>query len=156
MVRTLFFCINILHNLSVLEVRPEFTGTVAIKSGRHPILETFHPAGTLVSNDVYCDDSSSFQIIQGPKYTYYSMRWNLVGVIDFFAFFSMSGTGCEYLSFQYLRLKTFLFFRKKYISKADRPFNGHGHVWMFCSCGICQFSVRVQLKTLFLRSFDSF
>ncbi|KIJ98256.1 hypothetical protein K443DRAFT_104257 [Laccaria amethystina LaAM-08-1] len=56
-------CFGTFNNL-----RPEFTGTLAIKSGRHPIMETFHPAGNLVSNDVYCDDSSSFQIIQGPKY----------------------------------------------------------------------------------------
>ena len=49
-------------------VRPEFTGTLAIKAGRHPILETVQSAGTLVPNDVYCCDSSSFQIIQGPKY----------------------------------------------------------------------------------------
>lgn len=56
------------RNMNILAVRPEFTGTLAIKSGRHPIMETFYHAGTLVSNDVYCDDSSSFQIIQGPKY----------------------------------------------------------------------------------------
>ncbi|KAJ7756277.1 muts domain V-domain-containing protein [Mycena metata] len=49
-------------------IRPEFTGTLAIKSGRHPILETIKSAGTLVPNDVYCDDSSSFQIVQGPKH----------------------------------------------------------------------------------------
>lgn len=49
-------------------VRPEFTGTLAIKSGRHPILETMQATGSLIPNDVYCDDSSSFQIIQGPKY----------------------------------------------------------------------------------------
>ncbi|KAF4623673.1 hypothetical protein D9613_001515 [Agrocybe pediades] len=48
-------------------IRPEFTGTLAIKGGRHPILETVQSAGTLVPNDVYCDDSSSFQIIQGPN-----------------------------------------------------------------------------------------
>ena len=48
-------------------VRPEFTGTLAIKSGRHPVLEVVQPAGSLVANDVYCDGSSSFQIIQGPK-----------------------------------------------------------------------------------------
>jgi hypothetical protein len=47
-------------------VRPEFTGTLAIKSGRHPILETIQSAGTLVPNDVFANDSSSFQIIQGP------------------------------------------------------------------------------------------
>ena len=50
-----------------LAVRPEFTGTLAIKGGRHPILEIVQTAGTLVANDVYCDASSSFQIIQGPK-----------------------------------------------------------------------------------------
>ena len=49
-------------------VRPEFTGTLAIKSGRHPILETVQAAGALVPNDVYCCESSSFQIVQGPKY----------------------------------------------------------------------------------------
>ncbi|KAJ7938405.1 muts domain V-domain-containing protein [Mycena leptocephala] len=48
-------------------IRPEFTGTLAIKSGRHPILETIKSAGSLVPNDVYCDDSSSFQIVQGPN-----------------------------------------------------------------------------------------
>uniref|UniRef100_A0A8H7Y6N1 DNA mismatch repair proteins mutS family domain-containing protein n=1 Tax=Psilocybe cubensis TaxID=181762 RepID=A0A8H7Y6N1_PSICU len=52
---------------SISKLRPEFTGTLAIKSGRHPILETVQSAGSLVPNDVYCDDSSSFQIIQGPK-----------------------------------------------------------------------------------------
>ena len=49
-------------------VRPEFTGTLAIKAGRHPILETVQSAGTLVPNDVYCCESSCFQIVQGPKY----------------------------------------------------------------------------------------
>jgi hypothetical protein len=35
--------------------------------GGIPFLETIKSAGTLVPNDVYCDDSSSFQIVQGPK-----------------------------------------------------------------------------------------
>jgi DNA mismatch repair ATPase MutS len=48
-------------------VRPEFTGTLAIKSGRHPILENVKAAGTVVPNDVYCSDAAYFQIIQGPK-----------------------------------------------------------------------------------------
>ncbi|KAL1749149.1 muts domain V-domain-containing protein [Schizophyllum fasciatum] len=48
-------------------IRPEFTGTLAIKSGKHPILETIQAAGSVVPNDVYCDDSSCFQIIQGPN-----------------------------------------------------------------------------------------
>ncbi|KAK0440784.1 muts domain V-domain-containing protein [Armillaria borealis] len=48
-------------------IRPEFTGTLAVKAGKHPILETLRTMGTLVPNDVYCDDSSSFQIVQGPN-----------------------------------------------------------------------------------------
>lgn len=57
------------HFLSFMlnSARPEFTGTLAIKGGRHPILETVQSAGTTVPNDVYCCDSSAFQIIQGPK-----------------------------------------------------------------------------------------
>ncbi|KZT09019.1 uncharacterized protein LAESUDRAFT_742230 [Laetiporus sulphureus 93-53] len=50
-------------------LRPEFTGTLAIKAGRHPVLEGVTAAGTLVPNDVYCCEASSFQIIQG-KSTY--------------------------------------------------------------------------------------
>lgn len=48
-------------------VRPEFTDTLAIKSGRHPVLETVQSTGTLVSNDIYCSDAARFHIVQGPK-----------------------------------------------------------------------------------------
>jgi DNA mismatch repair protein MSH4 len=48
-------------------VRPEFTGTLAIKAGRHPVLGIIKTAGALVPNDTYCCDSSSFQLIRGPK-----------------------------------------------------------------------------------------
>lgn len=48
-------------------VRPEFTGTLAIKAGRHPILSVIKTAGALVPNDTYCSDSSKFQLIRGPK-----------------------------------------------------------------------------------------
>lgn len=65
---TLIRVIN--FGLMMMIVRPEFTGTLAIKSGRHPILETMQASGSLIPNDVYCDDSSSFQIIQGPKYVH--------------------------------------------------------------------------------------
>ena len=49
------------------QVRPEFTGTLAIKSGRHPVLEIVQTAGNVVANDVYCCQSASFQLIMGPK-----------------------------------------------------------------------------------------
>ncbi|KAF8639396.1 hypothetical protein AX17_001521 [Amanita inopinata Kibby_2008] len=48
-------------------VRPEFTGTLAIKAGRHPVLEIVQSAGTVIANDAYCDNSSTFQIIHGPN-----------------------------------------------------------------------------------------
>ncbi|EMD41395.1 hypothetical protein CERSUDRAFT_41819 [Gelatoporia subvermispora B] len=43
--------------------RPEFTGTLAIKAGRHPVLENVQAAGSVVANDVYCCDASSFQVV---------------------------------------------------------------------------------------------
>ncbi|KAJ7271034.1 muts domain V-domain-containing protein [Mycena rebaudengoi] len=66
-------------------VRPEFTGTLAIKSGRHPVLETITSAGTLVPNDVYCDDSSSFQIVQGPNMSGKSTYLRQVGLLTVLA-----------------------------------------------------------------------
>ncbi|KAI0717509.1 muts domain V-domain-containing protein [Cerioporus squamosus] len=47
--------------------RPEFTGTLAIKGGRHPVLECVQSAGATVPNDVFCCEASSFQIVQGPN-----------------------------------------------------------------------------------------
>ncbi|PPQ98977.1 hypothetical protein CVT24_003473 [Panaeolus cyanescens] len=80
-------------------VRPEFTGTLAIKSGRHPILEAVKSVGTLVPNDVYCDDSSSFQIIQGPNMSGKSTYLRQTGLLAI-----MAMCGCfvpaEYASFR--------------------------------------------------------
>ncbi|KAF9482407.1 hypothetical protein BDN70DRAFT_853443 [Pholiota conissans] len=80
-------------------VRPEFTGTLAIKSGRHPILETIQSKGTLVPNDVYCDDSSSFQLIQGPNMSGKSTYLRQIGLLTL-----MAMCGCfvpaEYASFR--------------------------------------------------------
>ncbi|KIM81717.1 hypothetical protein PILCRDRAFT_97607 [Piloderma croceum F 1598] len=56
-------------------IRPEFTGTLAVKAGRHPVLESVQSAGTLVPNDAYCCESSSFQIVQGPKFNVYLMSF---------------------------------------------------------------------------------
>lgn len=45
-------------------VRPEFTNTLGIKSGRHPLREKFHKT-RYVPNDVYASTESRFQIITG-------------------------------------------------------------------------------------------
>ncbi|GAW02763.1 like protein [Lentinula edodes] len=80
-------------------VRPEFTGTLAVKSGRHPILETVQSAGTLVPNDIYCDDSSSFQIIQGPNMSGKSTYLRQVGLLSVMAMCG-SFVPAEYASFR--------------------------------------------------------
>ncbi|KII94447.1 hypothetical protein PLICRDRAFT_428887 [Plicaturopsis crispa FD-325 SS-3] len=86
---------SIMHNY----VRPEFTGTLAIKSGRHPVLECVQSAGTMVPNDVYCCDSSSFQIIQGPNMSGKSTYLRQIGLLV-----NMAMCGCfvpaEYASFR--------------------------------------------------------
>ena len=58
------------------QARPEFTGTLAIKGGRHPVLENVQFAGATVPNDVYCCEASTFQIVQGPKYVGFVLRTN--------------------------------------------------------------------------------
>ncbi|KAM9842952.1 mutS protein homolog 4 [Aulostomus maculatus] len=47
-------------------VRPEFTDTLAIKQGRHPILERM-TGQQLVSNNSYISEGSNFIIITGPN-----------------------------------------------------------------------------------------
>eukprot|EP00126_Sphaerothecum_destruens_P003476 Sdes_comp17227_c0_seq1m6406 len=47
-------------------VRPEFTGVIAIKAGRHPIQEKLRPS-SYVPNDIFMSDSCKFQIITGPN-----------------------------------------------------------------------------------------
>ncbi|XP_061751268.1 mutS protein homolog 4 isoform X1 [Nerophis ophidion] len=47
-------------------VRPEFTDTLAIKQGRHPILERM-ARQQLVSNNCYVSEGSNFVIITGPN-----------------------------------------------------------------------------------------
>ncbi|THG99004.1 hypothetical protein EW026_g3280 [Hermanssonia centrifuga] len=80
-------------------VRPEFTGTLAIKAGRHPILEGVQSAGTLVPNDVYCCETSCFQIVQGPNMSGKSTYLRQIGLL---AVMAMSGCfiPAEYGSFR--------------------------------------------------------
>ncbi|KAF9131365.1 MutS protein msh4 [Mortierella sp. 14UC] len=47
-------------------IRPEFTDTLVIKQGRHPILEKIS-LSAFVSNDTYAGSANTFQIITGPN-----------------------------------------------------------------------------------------
>ncbi|KAH7337743.1 muts domain V-domain-containing protein [Rhizoctonia solani] len=86
---------SILHNYT----RPEFTGTLAIKAGRHPVLETVQVAGNFVPNDTYACDGSSFQIIEGPNMSGKSTYLRQIGTLAI-----MAMCGCfvpaEYASFR--------------------------------------------------------
>ncbi|CCM03700.1 uncharacterized protein FIBRA_05846 [Fibroporia radiculosa] len=80
-------------------LRPEFTGTLAIKAGRHPVLESVQAAGTLVPNDAYCCEASSFQVVQGPNMSGKSTYLRQIGLLT-----TMAMCGCfipaEYGSFR--------------------------------------------------------
>ncbi|KAH9036606.1 muts domain V-domain-containing protein [Lactarius pseudohatsudake] len=80
-------------------VRPEFTSTLAIKSGRHPILENVQSVGMLVPNDVYGSDCTAFQILQGPNMSGKSTYLRQIGLLTV-----MAQCGCfvpaEYASFR--------------------------------------------------------
>ncbi|KAF9505616.1 hypothetical protein BS47DRAFT_1322283 [Hydnum rufescens UP504] len=90
-----FSHVAILHSY----VRPEFTGTLAIKAGRHPILENLQSAGTFVANDTYACESSTFQIVQGPNMSGKSTYLRQLGLLTV-----MATCGCfvpaEYASFR--------------------------------------------------------
>ena len=45
---------------------PEFTGTIAIKNGKHPIKFYLDP-DTFVANDVFSDAETTFLLITGPN-----------------------------------------------------------------------------------------
>lgn len=55
-----------LISLLCLQVRPEFTDTLAIKNGRHPILERM-VGHQPVSNNSYISGGINFVIITGPN-----------------------------------------------------------------------------------------
>ncbi|KAK1793600.1 hypothetical protein P4O66_011973, partial [Electrophorus voltai] len=59
--------LSLAHACTVSDyVRPEFTDTLAIKQGRHPILERI-TAQQAISNNSYISEGSNFVIITGPN-----------------------------------------------------------------------------------------
>ncbi|KAG1463735.1 hypothetical protein G6F46_001738 [Rhizopus delemar] len=86
------------NRLSYNYIRPDFSGTLAIKSGRHPILDhilTF----PLVPNDTFASLSSSFQIITGPNMSGKSTYLRQVALLNIMAHIG-SFVPAEYASFR--------------------------------------------------------
>ena len=50
------------------KVRPEFTNVLAIKDGRHPILDSI-PGLPVTPNPTYCADGLHFQILSGHNHS---------------------------------------------------------------------------------------
>ncbi|KAL9651788.1 hypothetical protein ABK040_014433 [Willaertia magna] len=65
----MLFSFATLVTLSNNYIRPEFTdeGPIAIKSGRHPVLEKTISGGSYVSNDTYLSESGNLHIITGAN-----------------------------------------------------------------------------------------
>ncbi|KAG8905973.1 MutS protein msh4 [Tulasnella sp. 403] len=79
--------------------RPEFTGTLAVKGGRHPVVEKALSIGAFVPNDTYICDASTFQIIHGPNMSGKSTYLRQVGVMTVMAMCG-SFVPAEYASFR--------------------------------------------------------
>ncbi|KAG8885914.1 MutS protein msh4 [Tulasnella sp. 331] len=91
---------SILHTY----VRPEFTGTLAIKGGRHAVVENVLNAGGFVQNDAYVCADSTFQMVHGPNYDLASMSGKSTYLRQIGVMTVMAMCGCfvpaEYASFR--------------------------------------------------------
>ena len=126
-----FSLLHDIHRWAV--VRPEFTGTLAVKSGRHPILESLQSVATLVPNDVYCDDSSSFQIVQGPPSAHYPIVGSVL--IPRPACLVTYRSRISFANHDNLN-------RKKHLLAPGWALDSYGYVWMLRACRICKLQVR--------------
>ncbi|CAO3674509.1 unnamed protein product [Rhizopus stolonifer] len=87
-----------ISKLSYNYSRPNFTDTLAIKSGRHPILDQIL-AFPLVPNDTFISLSSSFQLITGPNMSGKSTYLRQVALLNIMAHIG-SFIPAEYGSFR--------------------------------------------------------
>ncbi|KAF9155098.1 MutS protein msh4 [Linnemannia schmuckeri] len=79
-------------------VRPEFTDTLVIKQGRHPILEKISPLA-FIPNDTYAGSHNTFQIITGPNMSGKSTYLRQVALLTIMAQIA-SFVPAEYASFR--------------------------------------------------------
>ncbi|KAF9933441.1 MutS protein msh4 [Linnemannia zychae] len=79
-------------------IRPEFTDTLVIKRGHHPVLEKINLLAT-VPNDTYAGSANSFQIITGPNMSGKSTYLRQVALLTIMAHIA-SFIPAEYASFR--------------------------------------------------------
>ncbi|KAK3734853.1 hypothetical protein QZH41_017561, partial [Actinostola sp. cb2023] len=79
-------------------VRPEFTDTLAIKQGRHPILDKILPESP-VPNNVYAADGTNFFILTGPNMSGKSTYLKQLALVQIMAQMG-SYVPAEYASFR--------------------------------------------------------
>jgi len=99
-VSTLDMLVSFAHAHTLSDwVRPEFTDTLAIKQGRHPILDKMATSVPAVPNDVYASDVSNYIIVTGPNMSGKSTYLRKIALLQV-----MAQCGCfvpaEYASFK--------------------------------------------------------
>ncbi|KAH7049847.1 DNA mismatch repair protein Msh4 [Linnemannia elongata] len=87
------------HQCTISDVvRPEFTDTLVIKQGRHPILEKISSTA-FIPNDTYAGSANTFQIITGPNMSGKSTYLRQVALLNIMAQIA-SFVPAEYASFR--------------------------------------------------------
>nr|XP_026693129.1 mutS protein homolog 4-like [Ciona intestinalis] len=83
-VSTLDMLMSFAHVRTVTDcVRPEFTDTLAVKSGRHPVLDRVLPS--LVPNNIYAADGTNFSVITGPNMSGKSTYLKMIALLQVMA-----------------------------------------------------------------------
>ena len=87
--------------IPILRIRPEFTDTLAIRQGRHPILDKILQDSP-VPNNTYAADGSNFVIVTGPNMSGKSTYLKQIALLQIMAQIG-SFVPAEYASFRITR-----------------------------------------------------
>nr|XP_039269249.1 mutS protein homolog 4-like [Styela clava] len=99
-ISTLDMLVSFAHIASTTEyVRPEFTDTLAVKQGRHPVLEKIMKREKPIPNNIYASDETNFNIITGPNMSGKSTYLKQVALLQIMAQIG-SFVPAEYASFR--------------------------------------------------------
>ena len=112
---------------------------LAIKGGRHPIVENVQSNGGFVANDTYACETSTFQIIHGPKLV--SNHTSVIQVptccLNVACPVRLRNL-CQYISFDPGHA-----IREKYIFASAGYLDRHGDMWLLVPayyCSLCRYN----------------